>query len=76
MEAHFQQINNEETSRIVSSMIKQKVELVQQKTKNNNFRIEDIDFIKNQFEIILNSIKNTCVGHSSNYGETYGIFVT
>lgn len=49
---------------------------IQQKTKNDTFKIQDIMFIKSEFEGILNEIKNICVGNQANYGETYGIFVT
>ncbi|KAL4427025.1 hypothetical protein ABPG74_000980 [Tetrahymena malaccensis] len=76
MENQFHTINNEETARIVTQIIKDKVVVIQQKTKNDTFKIEDIMFIKQQFEGILNEVKNTCVGSKANYGETYGIFVT
>lgn len=68
MEIKFHSINNEETQRIVSQLIQEKVKVVQSKTQTKNFKLEDIMFIKTEFEAILNEIKNTCVGKQNNYG--------
>lgn len=76
MEAQFQSINNEETHRVVSELIKEKLAIVREKTSNGYFKNEDIEFIKTEFEAILNQVKHMCIGDSSDYGETYGVFVT
>lgn len=61
---------------MISQLIKQKVKVIQEKTRHKHFKIEDIMFIKIEFESILNEIKTLSIGYQANYGEMYGIFVT